>query len=120
MEQPEKVLADLCVGACARITDAERDELSRRILSADRIFVLGIGRSGLIAQLFAVRLVQMGLRVYFIGDMTTPLIAPDDLVILVSNSGDTMSVVKTAEIAHNIGTPTVCITGTPGSDLTAF
>ncbi len=63
------------------------------------------------AQLFAVRLVQLGLKVYFVGDMTTPLIAPQDLVILVSNSGDTMSVVKTAEIAQNIGTPTVCITG---------
>lgn len=84
------------------------------------MFVLGSGRSGLVAQLFAVRLVQLGLKVYFVGDMTTPLIAPADLVILVSNSGDTMSVVKTAEIAHNIGTPTVCITGTGDSELAGF
>ncbi len=110
-------IAEQCVAALSGITDADREELASRIESARTVFVFGVGRSGLIAQSFAVRLVQLGLRVYFVGDMTTPLISKDDLVILVSNSGDTMSVVKTAEIARRIGTRVISITGSGDNDL---
>ena len=110
-------IAEQCLSAISGITDADRRNLAERISEAATIYVFGVGRSGLIAQLFAVRLVQLGLKVYFIGDMTTPLISEKDLVILVSNSGDTMSVVKTAEIARRIGTRVISITASSDNDL---
>ena len=110
-------IAEQCLKAISGITGEERGSLVDGISRARTIFVFGVGRSGLIAQTFAVRLVQLELKVYFIGDMTTPLIAADDLVILVSNSGDTMSVVKTAEIARRIGTPVISITSSRDNDL---
>lgn len=110
-------LASQCISALSDISEGDRDRLADAILGAETVFVFGVGRSGLVAQMFSVRLVQLGLKVYFIGDMTTPIIGPRDAVILVSNSGDTMSVVRTAEIAKRIGTVTVGVTGSKDTDL---
>ena len=93
------------------------EEFIEDIATANRIFIYGAGRSGLVGQLFAVRLVQMGLDVHFIGEMTTPIIEKDDLTILISNTGDTMSVVQTANIARRIGCKVVGITGNSTNKL---
>jgi 6-phospho-3-hexuloisomerase len=104
--------------ALRHIAPADREKLAELILSSQRTFVFGAGRSGLIGQTFAVRLVQLGLHVYFIGDMTTPIIAKNDLTLLISNTGTTMSVTKTAQIAKRIGSHVACITATKNSPLT--
>lgn len=85
-------------------------ELVDEIVKAKTVFIYGAGRSGLVGQLFAVRLVQIGLDVHFIGDMTTPIIGKDDLTILISNTGETMSAVQTANIARRIGCKVACVT----------
>lgn len=112
-------LLNECGKALRNVGPAEREHLSGLITSAKRIFIFGVGRSGLIAQTFAVRLVQLGFRVNFIGDMTTPIIAKGDLIILVSNTGSTMSIVKTAEIAKRIGSHVYSVTSERDSDLAA-
>ena len=103
--------------ALERISDEDRDRLADLIISSNRIFIFGAGRSGLVGQMFAVRLVQLGLHVYFVGDMTTPIIGQGDLVILISNTGRTMSVTKTAQIAKRIGSHVVCVTSNRKCDL---
>ena len=99
------------------VSDDQKDTLLEDILKARTVFIYGAGRSGLVGQLFAVRLVQLGLDVHFIGDMTTPIISRDDLTILISNTGETMSAVQTANIARRIGSKVTCITGNPSSRL---
>ena len=110
-------LAKSCSEALAGITAEDREKLVSRILSGKRIFIFGVGRSGLVGQTFAIRLVQLGLHVYFVGDMTTPIIGKDDVMILISNTGSTMSVVKTAEIAQRLGTHVIGITSDAKSNL---
>ncbi|MDR0522921.1 MAG: SIS domain-containing protein [Candidatus Methanoplasma sp.] len=110
-------LKECCKRAVYSIPGSDWDDLVDLIVSRDRVFVFGAGRSGLIGQLFAVRLVQMGLRVHFIGDMATPIIGKGDLVILISNTGATMSVFTTAEIAKRIGSSVVAVTSDPRSRL---
>lgn len=87
------------------------------ILSKRKIFIYGSGRSGLVGQYFAVRLVQLGLDVHFVGDMTTPIIGKEDLTILISNTGETMSAVQTANIARRLGSHVVSVTATKNSKL---
>lgn len=101
---------------CSVNGDAQ-ERLIDLIMDARTIFIYGSGRSGLVGQLFAVRLVQMGFDVHFVGDMTTPIIGKDDLTILVSNTGETVSAVQTANIARRIGSKVCCITGSPTSKL---
>ncbi len=94
-----------------------RDRLVDAILEHRKVFVYGSGRSGLVGQMFAVRLVQLGLDVHFIGEMTTPIIGRNDLTLLISFTGRTSSVVQTAEIARRIGSETICVTGTRDCQL---
>ena len=110
-------LTEACGKALAGIGEKECAELTDRILSAKSVFIFGVGRSGLVGQTFSIRLVQLGLQVSFVGEMTTPIIKKDDLLILISNTGNTMSVVTTAKIARRIGTHVVSVTSDADSDL---
>lgn len=117
MRETMDYLKERCKASVYSIPEKDWNMIIDLILSKEKIFVYGSGRSGLIGQLFSVRMVQMGLSVYFVGDMTTPIIGKNDLTILVSNTGRTMSVVQTAEIARRIGSHVVAFTSSPSSKL---
>ena len=113
-----KELISYCEQAIESIDETQKDKLIDAIVKSRRIFIYGSGRSGLIGQLFAVRLVQLGFDVHFVGEMTTPIITKDDLTLLISYTGKTSSVVQTAEIAKNIvGSEVISVTGVKNSNL---
>ncbi len=87
------------------------------ILSSRKIFLYGVGRSGLIAKAFAIRLVQMGLEVFFIGETITPIVEEGNVVIIVSYTGETMSAVQTANIVRRVGAKVVSVTANDHSKL---
>ncbi|MCI1987117.1 MAG: 6-phospho-3-hexuloisomerase [Lactobacillus sp.] len=84
-----------------------------------RIFVLGAGRSGLMAKGFAMRLMHIGYTVYVIGETITPSIQPGDVLVAVSGSGKTGSVLEPAEKAKQNGVAVVAITSQAASPLGA-
>ena len=96
---------------------ASVEEAVHMIASAKRVFVYGVGRSGLVARAFAMRLVQLGLDCYFIGETITPIVKLGDLVVIVSNTGTTMSAVQTANIARRVGAKVLAVTGSAHSKL---
>lgn len=106
-----------CMQAVDSVNDGDKDALIDAIVNSRRTFIYGSGRSGLIGQLFAVRLVQLGFDVHFVGEMTTPIITSDDFTLLISNTGRTSSVVQTAKIAKRIGSKVISITGVEDSNL---
>ncbi len=110
-------LLDRIRDAVCSVDEGTQEKLIEAILDAKTVFIYGSGRSGLVGQLFAVRLVQIGLDVHFVGDMTTPIIGKDDLTLLISNTGETMSAVQTANIARRIGSRVICVTGNSSSKL---
>lgn len=92
-------------------------EMVNSILSARKIFLYGVGRSGLVAKAFAIRLVQLGLNVFFIGESNTPMVEEDSVVLIISNTGQTMSAVQTANITRRIGARVFAITSNQHSKL---
>ncbi len=110
-------LKERCKAVVYSIPESDWNTLIELIISKKKIFVYGVGRSGLVGQFFSVRLVQMGLSVYFVGDMTTPIIGKDDLTILISNTGNTASVVQTAVIARRVGSHVVSLTSSASCKL---
>lgn len=61
--------------------------------SDNNIFCIGVGRSGLAVRTFAMRLTQMEYRrVYVAGETTTPAVKKDDIVVVISSSGETETV----------------------------
>ncbi len=87
------------------------------LVEAQRVFVLGAGRSGLVARAFAMRLMHLGFHVYVVGETITPAVKPNDVVIAVSGSGETDLVVGAASIAKKVGAKIVAITSFPNSRL---
>ena len=93
----------------------EVNSLVRRILKAKKLFVYGAGRSGLVARAFAMRLMHLGINVNVIGGIVTPAIGKRDLVLLISGSGESTSVVNSANIAKKVGAKVCLITSYPES-----
>lgn len=87
------------------------------ITGARSVFVIGNGRSGLAAQMAAMRLVHLGLRVHVVGESTAPAIGAADTLIAVSGSGTTPSVVQAADTAREHGADVVAITTASTSPL---
>ncbi len=87
------------------------------IEGADRIFMVGAGRSGLASKAFAMRLVQLGLTAYVVGESVTPAMTNRDLLIAVSGSGETKSIVSAAKVAKGVGSKVLAVTSYPNSRL---
>ena len=67
----DAILAD--IARTLRQVDAGQIEaLGAAILSAERIFIAGKGRSGLQMKAFAMRLMHLGLSVRVVDEVTTP------------------------------------------------
>ena len=91
--------------------------LAGRIRAAERVFLAGAGRSGLVLRMAAMRLMHLGLTVHVAGDTTTPAIAPGDLLLVASGSGTTSGVVKAAETAIAAGADVAAVTTNTESPL---
>ncbi|MFO7959044.1 MAG: 6-phospho-3-hexuloisomerase [Candidatus Brocadiia bacterium] len=96
-------------------TAAER--LIQMIIRAERTFLTGKGRSGLVAECFAMRLMQTGFEVHVPGEATCPRIRRNDLMVAVSCSGTTMTTVQMGRVAQRSGAQLVAVTADPNSPL---
>jgi 6-phospho-3-hexuloisomerase len=82
-----------------------------------RWFFSGQGRSGLAAQMAAMRFMHMGRSAHFVGEPTAPSIRAGDGLALVSGSGETPVSIHFARIAKTEGAEIVLITREPKSPL---
>ncbi|CAH0206679.1 3-hexulose-6-phosphate isomerase [Microbacterium oxydans] len=93
------------------------DALAEAVLDADRVFLLGAGRSGLALRMTAMRLMHLGLRVFVVGDTTTPAIERGDLLLTATGSGTTTGIVRAATTAREVGAMVATITTAPESPV---
>jgi 6-phospho-3-hexuloisomerase len=82
-----------------------------------KIFVVGQGRSGFVGRAFALRLMNMGLTVYFLGETITPAAGKDDLIVAISGSGTTKIALTASSTAKEIGAQVVAVTSYSESPL---
>jgi 6-phospho-3-hexuloisomerase len=85
------------------------ESLVDKIIKANKVFVFGVGRSGYIGRCFAMRLMHLGFKSYFVGETIAPSYEEDDLLILISGSGRTESVLTVAKKARKINNNIVAI-----------
>lgn len=117
MEDSEKYIIERIQQSLETSKIDNRDDFIKQLLDAKKIFIYGVGRSGLVGKAFAIRLVQLGLKVFFIGETITPIVEPDDLVMIISKTGQTMSAIQTANIVGRVGAKVVVITAKETSKL---
>ncbi|MCL6640675.1 MAG: KpsF/GutQ family sugar-phosphate isomerase [Candidatus Rokubacteria bacterium] len=87
-----------------------------------RVIVTGMGKSGLIGRKIAATLASTGTPAYFLhpaegvhGDLG--MVARGDVVLALSNSGQTDEVLAIVPALKRLGVPIVLMTGNPGSAL---
>ena len=101
----------------SQVAEEELQQVALEMQKAKRIFIIGEGRSGLMAKSFAMRLMHLGATVYVVGETITPSIAGGDLLVAVSGSGTTKSVVWKAEKTQSLGCSVIAVTTNPESAL---
>ena len=89
----------------------------KQIMDAQRIFIAGVGRTGLVMKCFAMRLMHLGINVQILGDITTTAVSKNDLLLIGSGSGETGSLVSISKKAHNLGINILLITINPDSSI---
>jgi arabinose-5-phosphate isomerase len=89
---------------------------------AGRVVVTGMGKSGHIAGKIAATLASTGTPAFFVhpgeashGDLG--MIRPEDVVLAVSNSGETPEILTILPLMKRLGVPLIAMTGRPGSTL---
>jgi 6-phospho-3-hexuloisomerase len=110
--------------ACIKMSIEELDmrsveKLVKTLVEAKnkKIFTVGMGRSGFVARAFALRLMNLGFSVYFLGETITPAAEKGDLLIAISGTGTTKMVLTASAAAKDIGAKVLAITSFPESTL---
>jgi len=90
-----------------------------------RVVVSGIGKSGIICHKIAATLSSTGTPAYFLhpaeavhGDIG--LVVPGDVILVVSNSGETEELVRCLELVRRLGIPIIALTGRKDSTLARY
>jgi len=113
---------EIVAGAQKAMSELDMDQVEKMIEmilddKSKKIFVVGIGRSGFVARAFALRLMNLGFNVYFLGETITPAATKEDLLIAISGSGTTKLVLTASSAAKEIGSNVVAVTSHPKSPL---
>lgn len=114
--------ADAVSALEARIDDDFVRACSYLLACTGRIVVLGMGKSGHIGGKMAATLASTGSPAFFVhpgeashGDLG--MIVSQDVVIALSNSGETDEILTILPIIKRLGVPLIAMTGNPGSSL---
>ncbi|MGZ7135299.1 MAG: 6-phospho-3-hexuloisomerase [Methanobacterium sp.] len=102
----------------SREVDGERiNNMLDVLISANNVFIIGLGRSGLVARAFAMRLMHLGISVYVVGETITPAINSNDCLLAISGSGETSFIISTAKISRKRNAKIIAVTSYEDSTL---
>ncbi|MBE7044756.1 MAG: SIS domain-containing protein [Ruminococcaceae bacterium] len=104
---------DLVLNECRSILSAVASEdtelLIEKILNADQVFFVGVGRVLLSLKSVAKRLFHLGICTHIVGEITEPAIKSGDLLIAASGSGESLFPKAIAQKAKALGAEVVMI-----------
>lgn len=117
-----KIEAEAVAALVERVDESFRRAVELILSSRGRVVVTGMGKSGLIGQKIASTLASTGTPAFFLhpaegvhGDLG--MIMRGDVVIAISNSGETEEVLRILPVIRRIGNPLVTMTGNCASTL---
>ncbi|RLA34741.1 MAG: D-arabinose 5-phosphate isomerase [Gammaproteobacteria bacterium] len=114
--------AEALLALRARIGDEFVAACQHMLGCRGRIIVVGMGKSGHISGKIAATLASTGTPAFFVhpgeashGDLG--MITPQDVVLALSNSGETDEILTILPIIKRLGVPMIALTGNPASTL---
>lgn len=113
----QQLILDKLSGILAATDDTYDVKLVQHLDNAKRIFIAGAGRSKLVGNFFAMRLVHSGYDVSVVGEIVTPSIKNGDLLIIISGSGETEQLIAFTKNAKKIGANIILISAKASSTI---
>ena len=104
----------------SQIDERNTSKFVTEIRRAKRIYITGVGRSGLVVKTFGQRLMHLGFDVHLADEITAPAIARGDILIACSGTGTTMLPLEMARKAAIVKARVVSLTATPHSPLAKY
>src|SRR5262245_50794751 len=105
----------------ATVLDRMRDDGTKRLVSelerTKRVYISGVGRSGLVVKAFGQRLMHLGWEVHLADEISAPAIRRGDLLIACSGTGTTELTLYMARKARRIGARCIALTASGESAL---
>ncbi|MCX8145319.1 MAG: KpsF/GutQ family sugar-phosphate isomerase [Azovibrio sp.] len=110
----------------ARTLGADFDRAVELLLACrGRVVVCGMGKSGLVGRKMAATFASTGTPSFFLhpgealhGDLGK--VTPDDVIVLISNSGETEEILRLLPSLQDFGNDTIAITNAPASTLARY
>lgn len=103
------ITLDECRKILLAVDEQDTERLIGLILSARRVFFVGVGRVLLSLKSVAKRLAHLGIECHIVGEITEPAIGRDDILIAASGSGESLFPREIAKKAKNIGAAVIMI-----------
>lgn len=113
----QQLIVDKISGILEATDDSYDEKLTAMLDKANRIFLAGAGRSKLVGNFFAMRLVHGGYDVSVVGEIVTPSIKKGDLLIIISGSGETEQLIAFTKKAKSIGADIMLISAKAESTI---
>lgn len=110
------ILKELQTSLC-RMNGEEVERLVQDVLSAEKIFVVGAGRMGILLSTFSMRLNHLGFSSFVVGSNNCPPICDRDLILAASSSGETSTVREIVSRAAEQNARIVVITASRHSTI---
>lgn len=113
----QKLIIDKISDILEQTNNTYDEKLTSMLDKAGRIFVTGAGRSKLVCNFFAMRLVHGGYNVSVVGEIVTPSLKKDDLLIAISGSGETEQLIAFTKKAKTMGADIMLISAKSSSTI---
>ena len=117
-----KIESQEILGLCALLTEDFESAIQVVLEMKGKLIISGMGKSGLVGKKIAATLASTGTPSFFLhpgeayhGDLG--MIEPLDIVLLISNSGETDEVLKLIPFLKSQGNRTISMSGNPQSTL---
>ena len=125
LEKAKQVLqveAEAVLALVDRIDESFQKAVEMVLACQGRVVITGMGKSGLICQKIAATMASTGTPALFLhpaegihGDLG--MLTRGDVVIAVSNSGETEEITRILPVIKRMGLPLIAMSGNPGSTL---
>jgi 6-phospho-3-hexuloisomerase/3-hexulose-6-phosphate synthase/6-phospho-3-hexuloisomerase len=113
----QQLILDKLTSILAATDDSYDAKLVNLLDNAKRIFISGAGRSKLVGNFFAMRLVHSGYDVSVVGEIVTPSIKSGDLLVIISGSGETEQLIAFTKSARKVGANIILISAKASSTI---
>lgn len=116
-----KMTTNLVLEECKNILSAVNEEdtetLIEKLLAANRVFFVGVGRVMLSLKAVAKRFSHIGIETHIVGEITEPAIKKGDILIAASGSGESIFPKEIAKKAKSFGAEVIMIGSNKESSL---